>query len=307
MNDEISRFWRVHCHTGDHPGQWQLWFRHQCCAVGWPPPRWHGRTEDGWEFDKAQGEQDWVTACRALMRMKPMDWIIATLPGNRVGRLGQVVKLQVQDDEWNPIIHSSQASPFGDIGRRILVRWELSTGPSDPSKVVLLPANAQLNSGERRGTIRELKLEKLEVIRDAMLDEANWVSLSGAFALEKALSDYICVHPYRIEAGMVAHPVIAARELSFSDGSRADVILQDSSGETVVVECKQNAPTTDAITQVTHYRDLLKNEYGQENVRALIVHGGASRVAPHVALQAAEQDVELVYFELQVNFFGSNR
>lgn len=306
MNDEVPRFWRVHCHTGEHPGQWQLWFRNQCCAVGWPPLHWHDGTQDGWEFEKAQGKPDWVTSCNALMRMRPMDWIIATLPGNRVGRLGQVVKLEVRDDEWDPIIRPSQASPLGDIGRRILVRWELSTGPNDPSKVVLLPVSAQLNSGERRGTIRELKLDKLEAIREAMRDETNWISLSGAFALEKALSDYICVHPYRIETGMVAHPTIRARELSFSDGSRADVVLQDGNGRTVVVECKQNAPTIEAIAQVEHYRELLRKEHGQENVRAVIVHGGASRVARNVALPAKKQDVELVYFELQVNFFGGS-
>lgn len=31
--------------------------------------------------------------------------------------------------------------------------------------------------------------------------------------MEKALSDYISIHPGRLESGMIAHPSIDAREL----------------------------------------------------------------------------------------------
>jgi hypothetical protein len=196
--------------------------------------------------------------------------------------------------------------PYGENGRRILVRWDLTLGPDDPSKVVLLPAPARWNSGQSRGTIRELSVANLKSVTEAMKDEANWVSLSGAFSLEMALSDYISIHPGRLEAGMIAHPSIQARELTFKDKSRADVILQDRAGRIVVAECKQNAPTEIDLDQVKHYREQLQKEYPEVgHARALLVHGGASRVLPEVANYARSIDIELVYFELQVNFVGS--
>jgi RecB family endonuclease NucS len=139
-----------------------------------------------------------------------------------------------------------------------------------------------------------------------MLDEANWVSLAGTFALETALSDYIAIHPQRLEAGMIAHPVLQARELTFSDARRADVILQDRHGRAVITECKQGAPSLDALAQVSHYRRCFAEAYPElGNPRAIVVHGGSSRVTPEVASQADRLSIELVYFELQVNFFGS--
>ena len=140
-----------------------------------------------------------------------------------------------------------------------------------------------------------------------MKDEANWVSLAGAFSMEKPLSDYISVNPGRLEVGMIAHPFIEVRELTFLDKSRADVILQDRQGRLVVAECKQNGPSLGDLQQVDHYRMQLHKEYPELGLaRALVVHGGASRVIPEVATRAAQLGIELVYFELQVNFFGRN-
>jgi len=129
--------------------------------------------------------------------------------------------------------------PYGENGRRILVRWDLTLGPEDPSKVVILPVNSRWNSGEARGTIRELPAAKFSRITVAMKDQANWVSLAGAFSMEKALSDYLAIFPSRLEAGMIAHPSGEVRERTFTDKSRADVILQDRNGGLVVAECKQ--------------------------------------------------------------------
>lgn len=310
MDHEMLNFWRIHCHIGHHPGQWQFWFKQQCCAVGWPPPSWEGVAlpdGNGWKFDSEGGEHDWVTTRGALKRMRPNDWVVVTLPGLRVGRLGRIVEMAVSDVHWNPIVPPSKGHPLGDMGRRILVRWDLSAGPDDPSKVVLLPPEARFNSGEARGTIRSIPVSKLEPIRNAMRDSANWVSLSGAFNLEKALSDYISVHPQRLEAGMISHPFLQARELTFSDGKRADVILQDGDGKVVIAECKQNGPVPADLEQVVHYREQLRKEHPElgDDVRALLVHGGANRVLPKIAEEARRLTVELVYFEVQVNFFGA--
>jgi hypothetical protein len=240
--------------------------------------------------------------------MQRGDWIVASLPGWRVGRLGRITDLAVLDDEWNPIVPPTRETPFGENGRRILVRWDLALGPDDPSKVVLLPEPARWNSGQSRGTIRELTPLNLKLVTEAMKDEANWVSLSGAFSLEMALSDYISIHPGRLEAGMIAHPSIQARELTFRDRSRADVILQDRAGRIVVAECKQNAPSVGDLDQVQHYRKQIQDEYPElGRSRALLVHGGASRVMPEIDNRARSLDIDLIYFELQVNFVGTRR
>ena len=307
MNASAPRFWRVHCHIGHHPGQWQYWFREQCCAVGWHPSHWRSLTGSGYALTgDTDGGRDWIAARNALQRMRRGDWIAASLPGWRVGRIGQITDLAVRDDDWNPIVPPSSEMPYGENGRRILVRWDLTLGPDDSSKVVLLPGHARWNSGQGRGTIRELPVLNLKLVTEAMKDEANWVSLSGAFSLEVALSDYISIHPGRLESGMITHPSIQARELTFRDKSRADVILQDRAGRVVVAECKQNAPSVTDLDQVKHYRKQLKKEYPKlGRVRAFLVHGGASRVMPEVYNRARSLDVELVYFELQVNFFGT--
>jgi hypothetical protein len=305
MNDQ-QRFWRVHCHIGQHPGQWQFWFREQCCAVGWHPPRWRDQEGQGWELaSESVGDMAWSAARNALRRMQRGDWIVASLPEWRISRIGRVVDLEVQDDKWNPIVRPSPSMPYGENGRRILVRWDLTLGPDDPSKIVQLPENARWNAGQARATIRELPLEKLATIQGAMRDDANWVSLAGAFSMEKALSDYISIYPGRLEAGMIAHPTMGVRELTFQDKSRADVILQDRNGRLVVAECKQNAPSVNDLYQVDGYRKRLREEYlGNDIARALLVHGGAKRVHPEVVSCAKELKIELVYFELQVNFSG---
>ncbi len=312
MNDTDPRLWRVHCHIGQHPGQWQYWFREQCCAVGWRPPQW--RTPDGRNLDDGGGHElignrgvdhGWAVARKALQRMRRNDWIIASLPGWRTGRIGKIVEIAVRDEEWDPIIRPTRERPYGENGRRIMVRWDLTAGPEDPSKVVRLPEQARWSYGHQTGTIRELPMNFLKGITDAMKDENNWVSLTGTFSLEVALSDYISVHPGRLEAGMIAHPSIQARELTFKDRTRADVILQDRVGRLVLAECKQDAPSLSALQQIARYRKHLVNsfpEYGRP--RALLVHGGARRVLPEIEDKAAEMDIELVYFELQVNFFG---
>ena len=307
MNNQDPRFWRVHCHIGQHPGQWQYWFREQCCAVGWHPPEWGKLTGDGWQLeDHSVGDMAWSAARNALGRMKRGDWIAATLPQWRVGRVGRIVDLKVQDDEWNPIVAPSRLMPYGENGRRILVRWDLALGPEDPSKVVLLPRDSRWNSGEGRGTIRELPAVKFGRITTAMKDEANWVSLAGAFSIEKALSDYLAIFPGRLEAGMIAHPSGDVRERTFQDKTRADVILQDRDGGLVVAECKQNAPSLNDLDQVDGYRKRIHEERPELGpARALLVHGGASRVHPEIAKRAQQLNIELVYFELQVNFSES--
>lgn len=252
------------------------------------------------------GDSAWAAARNALKRIQPGDAVVATLPGHRVGKVGNVVALEVADSEWNPIVAPRANLPRGENGRRILVRWDLTCGPDDPAKVVLLPPPARFNSGQARATIRQIPLDQLSAIKAAMRDDSNWVSLAGAFALETALSDYIAAHPWRLESGMIAHPSLQVRELTFADKRRADVLLQDRLGRAVIAECKQGTASLDALEQVIHYRDELRAQHPEiDEVRALVVHGGSSRVTPEVADASEATGVELVHFELQVNFMGS--
>lgn len=304
---ELDRgFWRVHCHVGQHPGQWQRWFREQCCAVGWHPNVWQEARGEGWTLSAPGADRDFVTTVNHLRRMREGDWIVATLPGHKIGRLGRIFRLEVEDEQWNPVIPPTRKFPFGENGRRILVRWQLDVGPADLTKVVQLPPKVRLNAGQLRGTARRIPLDRLGAIMDAMREGANWVSLHSAFNLETALSSYIALHPHVLEDGLTSHPGFDATEQTFADGRRADVILEDAKGRTLVVECKQGAPTLAACDQVHHYRSELQKLL-PENVacRAMLVYGGSRHVAPDVRAYAQRDGIELVNFALQVNFSGT--
>jgi RecB family endonuclease NucS len=77
----------------------------------------------------------------------------------------------------------------------------------------------------------------------AFRDENNWVSLVPGFASERALSEYISASPHLLEDGLVPYPSPSAREHVFADRTRLDGLLLDRNNNTVVVECKQGAPT----------------------------------------------------------------
>jgi hypothetical protein len=109
VNESLPAFWRVHCHIGHHPGQWQRWYREQCCAIGWPPAEWGGTLNPGgYTVADTSGDTDFATSVSNCRRMKPGDWIVATLTGNRVGRLGRVFRVAIEDDVWNPVVSGNR-------------------------------------------------------------------------------------------------------------------------------------------------------------------------------------------------------
>ena len=74
----------------------------------------------------------------------------------------------------------------------------------------------------------------------------------------------------------------------------------------MIVECKQEAPSIDAVAQLGHYLSLLAKETGRADVRGLLVHGGSRRVRDEVASAAAKDGrIALVFHELRVDFDGS--
>lgn len=288
--------WKVFCMENEFPGMWQRWFAHQAVGIGWPP-------EAGFRLtDKENYGRDWTTTRNALLQMRIGDYILVALSGNRVGRVGQITGKAINDDEWNPLVPPSQDYPSGEMGRRVLVRWDLIAGPPSRDQVVALPPNLRLNSGEARGTIRKVTSFSLQNLLMTMSDPANWVGLLTHFEYEKALSGYIAAYPHRLEDGLLPHPNEKVRERVFKDKTRLDVLLEDRFGVPVIVECKQGTPTIDNVKQLRGYLERLKNETGKK-VRGILVHGGSKKLSIEVA-EAAKitPRIEIVQYVLDVDF-----
>jgi hypothetical protein len=219
--------------------------------------------------------------------MEVGDYVVAALKGNRVGRLGQVTALAVNDNEWDSLVPKSKDLPVGQMGRRIQVRWDLACGPTDRDIIVSLPERARLRVSELLPTIAEIKSLTLKQLRTAMNDPDNWVGLLAHFKYERALSDYIAAHPHHLEDGLVPHPDSKVREKVFSDRKRSDVLLLDRDERPVMVECKQGAPTIKDLKQLRHYMRSLRKETGRKDVRGILVHGGSGNLRHEVVEAAA--------------------
>ncbi len=290
--------WKINCMEDQWPGLWQRWFRSQCVAVGWPPKSGKDsfRLEGGWT------NASWSRARSGIKKVEVGEWVVVQLKGHRVGRMGQVVEKLIRDDEWEPLVPKSREWKQGEMGRRINVRWDLALGPTSPDWVVRLPVEAQIPRGRLRQTICTLSEEQFGVIRTAMADEANWVSLLAHFAYERSLSDYIATFPHHLEDGLEPYPNSAVRERVFDDRSRLDVLLIDRRGTPVVVECKQATPTVEHLRQLRGYMKHLRRETGLPP-RGILVHGGAAKLRDDVRkFLAKHADMEIVRYRLDVDF-----
>lgn len=293
------RVWKVYCEDHKYPGLWQRWYRNQCAAVGWPSSR-------GFSLEGRAGKTGgWLTTRKHLGEMQIGDIILVTLSDNRIARLGEITQLSVGDDQWEPTVPKSGLNPIGEKGRRIELRWELTTGPDDPDTVVVLPEALRFRGNVLRWTTAEIKTPSISQIRSAMDAPENWVSISGTFAYERALSDYIGRFPSQLEDGLQGHTELKLREKVFGDKTRSDVLLIDRKNRTVVVECKQGAPTMDDIKQLKNYMRLV-DEITESKSRGILVHGGASRVDARVmALTKSKPKVSVVNYRLSVTFQDS--
>lgn len=209
----------------------------------------------GFKLEKeTNGGRGWIAARNAIMEMNCGDYVVVALKGHKVGRLGEITAKAIEDADWNPLVPPGPGLPDGEMGRRILVRWDLTMGPESPDLVAQLPTGGTFSNGELRPTVSRIQSQTLEAVRTQMNDPANWVSLLGSFKYEKALSDYTANYPNRLEDGLLPHPNSKIRERVFKDQSRLDVLLIDKTNMPVIVECKQHAPTIQNISQIRHYR-----------------------------------------------------
>jgi hypothetical protein len=285
------------------PGMWQRWFRNQCVAVGWTAES--GYPLDGRITAKEHGPA-WSRARSGIKRIETGDFIIVSLRGNRVGRLGEVTGKEIEDHQWNPLVPATKERPDGEMGRRIFVRWDLTSGPDNRDEVVLLPEGARFTNGELRPTIAEIRSVSLDDLKNNMDDPANHESLFARFDYEKALSGYIATYPHHLEDGLTVHPTLKIRERTYQDRTRSDVILLDRHDCTVVVECKQGHPTVKAIQQLRGYLAHLKKEKGI-TARGILVHGGSRKLHDDVVASANKNPrIEVVQHRLGVEFSRCN-
>lgn len=188
------------------------------------------------------------------------------------------------------------------MGRRIKVRWDLTTGAHDLDLVVKLPQKARFTSGELRPTVAEIRSISLEKLERAMNNPQNWESLLSYFDVERALSDYIAVFPQRLEDGLLPYPNEKVRERVFRDKSRLDVLLQDREENPVIVECKQRNPTLKDLQQLRKYMLRLKRET-KKSARGILVHSGARKLESEMKRAASKAPrVEIIQYKLDVDF-----
>jgi hypothetical protein len=294
------KLWKITCKESNHPGMWQRWFRNQCVSVGWYS-KW-GYYLTG----KTKVYGGWNRVRKVLQEIQIGDYIVVALERHCVGRLGQVTGKAIDDTDWDPLVPPTRDEPDGGMGRRIMVRWDLTVGPEDRDTIVSLPEGSRFTLGELRPTLSEIRSVALDQLKEAMNNQANWITLGSRFDYESTLSGYIASYPHKLEDGLTVHPSEKVREHVFNDKSRSDVLLLDRNGVPVIVECKQNQPTVEDLHQLRHYMKRLRSETGQ-NARGIIIHGGARKVGNDVLEDAKKKpQVELVRYSLDVDFSISN-
>jgi hypothetical protein len=282
----------------EYPGLWRLWFKNQCVTDGHSP--YDGKK---WLMVGGKRDHDWIVTRNALQEIEPDHLIIVALPGRRIGRIGKVLSNKSKDEDWDPLYEGDSDWERGYMGRRITVHWELENAPDNPDQVIQLPERVNLG----RGTLHRVH-DNPDKFRKFIANPANWVDLAGLFGYEWALSDFIALYPNRLRDGLKAYPdAKKIREKIFKDRSRVDVLLRDENknGEPVIVECKRESPDVEAVRQLKHYINRLKDET-DEKVSGILVHGGARTVDKKVWQEAKKSPhVEIFQYKLDVEFTPS--
>jgi hypothetical protein len=287
-----------------YPGIWQNWFKLGCVTDGHPPEQGFHTDREDEVTDDTKRDKGWPRIRIALNAIKPGDKIVAKLPGNQIGRIGEV--LRNDSAKWKPLYPADRTDPHykdwteGYMGRRILVRWDMGHGPHRPDMVVQLPKGFSLGQGE----LHRVRCKTVKDFEKEMDNQANWVGLFGGFAYESALSDFIAQYPHKLKDGLEPNPIERIREVILKGRKRLDVLLRDEVGP-VIVECKQGYPTVKDVGQLRGYIKDLKEKIG-ERARGILVHGGAGRVNSDVLRKAKEKPrIDLIRYKLDVDFTPS--
>ena len=307
----MARFWSIYCMEKDWPGLWRIWEKEQIVTVGWAPIA-RGELLGFWRVPS------WSYTVNCLDRMNTGDQVVTRLPNSRIGRIGTVLEKRIREDQWEPVVPKSKKYPIGEMGRRILVRWDFTAGPPMGSGLgCAIPSESRIKLPRsllaHRRTMIEIREGHFKAFKRVLEDAANWTPVSGNhFAYEEAwlpaerkneeaLSDYIATYPEQLEPGLLPYPLAKVREKITSGRDRLDVLLIDSTNTPVVIECKQDPADISHIEQLARYmkavRKLLK-----EKPRGILVFAGSPNVRNEVRQAAKKAGIALYCYRLDVNF-----
>jgi hypothetical protein len=173
-------YWIVICPVPKVQGDvWALWYRENCVAAGWPPPNW--------SLDGPSQEVGWIYARNRLKEIRPGDKVIPFLLKWRIGPVGTVKEVRVADAQWEKTVEkhcyigSTQES---DLGRRILVTWELTDMPPE-GKCALVPPDQRPPGWLAKHTIESLPVEEFQRLRAVVSNPSNWIDLPTVNQLRK--------------------------------------------------------------------------------------------------------------------------
>jgi hypothetical protein len=240
-------------------------------------------------------------AKNAIAKINAGDKIVIHLLGNKVGRIGEVVRIET--DQWKPLIPEGKQYPDGEMGRHILVRWDPLNAPQRSDSVIELPPKAQFTKGISRATICEIPDWKYRQIEKVVCNPKHWVPYaSHVFAEEESISNYLGTHPENLEDGLQRNPDQQVREKIFRDKTRADVLLIDRNGKHVIIECKQGTPTPENVEQLRGYLKHGEKEFGYYP-RGILLHGGTGTIPSDVKRQIRKKPrIEVVRYSFSVVF-----
>jgi hypothetical protein len=277
-------------------GLWARWYRENCVAAGWPPPRW--------TFDGPSDDSGWTYTRNRLKEMKPGDKVIPFLLKWRIGPVGTVRAVSAADADWNETVEGERYKSGdldSELGRRVHVTWERNGMPPD-GRCAIVPPDRRPSGPLSRHTIDRLSEDTFDALTSILASPSNWIDVMpvatpagdrfGPAAvptvadteapppslphaelalLERDLQRLLSRNLGRIEKGLVPHPDYQLEEFP-CDVGRLDLLCKDAEDNWVVVELKADWVGDDAVGQILGYMSWVKDNLPNgSRVRGIIV------------------------------------
>ena len=180
MSGNKLTMWRIFCkydrynYLAGHEDLYKCWFKEELVTIGWPPG--HGFSLSGPPSVKER--RAWSRIRNCLLEMKEGDYVISALRDSRIGRIGKITSIKINDHEWAPKVPINERIEelrYGEQGRIIHVKW-LPVGPTDEDLVVKLPKYRGFTPGEYRPALSKIRSKNLGELESLMEDKDNWVN-----------------------------------------------------------------------------------------------------------------------------------
>lgn len=277
-------------------GLWERWYRENCVAAGWPPPRW--------TFDGPTDDSGWAYTRNRLKEMKPGDKVIPFLLKWRIGPVGTIKQVSAADADWKETVEGKRykgGDLDSELGRRILVSWE-GEGMPPGGKCAVVPPDRRGSGPLSRHTIDRLTDDRFKELTSVLANHSNWVDVTPAVSpqadrfapaaapvvadtevpppllpqaeldlLERDLQRLLSRNLDRIEKGLVADPDYQLEEFP-CDVGRLDFLCRDAEGSWVVIELKADWVGDEAVGQILGYMSWAKDNLPNgSQVRGILV------------------------------------